>query len=202
MLFQKLTRLIDFTEIDKLIDLGFIHDNSDGTISITSIVRKLVEADYKINPEEMLAFGETLFSTDTSEAPKEVLAEIADRISPLKYLTMIESDIFVAYHLLFQFYFKIESNFSTDMAMSCLAMNYNKNIFKHRLLYQADKAQFFERFKDSENFDLIKQTLEKTETNPRWHAHEDGKEPPSDPLIRSFIVSEEDDAEIFGLNDE
>ena len=202
MLFQKLTRLIDFTEIDKLIDLGFIHDNSDGTISISSIVRKLVEADYKINPEEMLAFGETLFSTDTSEAPKEVLAEIADRISPLKYLTMIESDIFVAYHLLFQFYFKIESNFSTDMAMSCLAMNYNKNIFKHRLLYQADKAQFFERFKDSENFDLIKQTLEKTETNPRWHAHEDGKEPPSDPLIRSFIVSEEDDAEIFGLNDE
>lgn len=161
MLFQKLTRLIDFTEIDKLIDLGFIHDNSDGTISITPIVRKLVEADYKINPEEMLAFGETLFSTDTSEAPKEVLAEIADRISPLKYLTMIESDIFVAYHLLFQFYFKIESNFSTDMAMSCLAMNYNKNIFKHRLLYQADKAQFFERFKDSENFDLIKQTLEK-----------------------------------------
>ena len=202
MLFQKLTRLIDFTEIDKLIDLGFIHDNSDGTISITSIVRKLVEADYKINPEEMLAFGETLFSTDTSEAPKEVLAEIADRISPLKYLTMIESDVFVAYHLLFQFYFKIGSNFSTDMAMSCLAMNYNKNIFKHRLLYQADKAQFFERFKDSENFDLIKQTLEKTETNPRWHAHEDGKEPPSDPLIRSFIVSEEDDAEIFGLNDE
>lgn len=202
MLFQKLTRLIDFTEIDKLIDLGFIHDNSDGTISISSIVRKLVEADYKINPEEMLAFGETLFSTDTSEAPKEVLAEIADKISPLKYLTMIESDVFVAYHLLFQFYFKIESNFSTDMAMSCLAMNYNKNIFKHRLLYQADKAQFFERFKDSENFDLIKQTLEKTETNPRWHAHEDGKEPPSDPLIRSFIVSEEDDAEIFGLNDE
>ena len=202
MLFQKLTRLIDFTEIDKLIDLGFIHDNSNGTISISSIVRKLVEADYKINPEEMLAFGETLFSTDTSEAPKEVLAEIADKISPLKYLTMIESDVFVAYHLLFQFYFKIESNFSTDMAMSCLAMNYNKNIFKHRLLYQADKAQFFERFKDSENFDLIKQTLEKTETNPRWHAHEDGKEPPSDPLIRSFIVSEEDDAEIFGLNDE
>ena len=202
MLFQKLTRLIDFTEIDKLIDLGFIHDNSDGTISISSIVRKLVEADYKINPEEMLAFGETLFSTDTSEAPKEVLAEIADRISPLKYLTMIESDIFVAYHLLFQFYFKIGSNFSTDMAMSCLAMNYNKNIFKHRLLYQADKAQFFERFKDSENFDLIKQTLENTETNPRWHAHEDGEEPPSDPLVKSFIVSEEDDAEIFGLNDE
>ena len=117
MLFQKLTRLIDFTEIDKLIDIGFIHDNSDGTISITSIVRKLVEADYKINPEEMLAFGETLFSTDTSEAPKEVLAEIADRISPLKYLTMIESDVFVAYHLLFQFYFKIGSNFSTDMAI-------------------------------------------------------------------------------------
>ena len=49
---------------------------------------------------------------------------------------------------------------------------------------------------------LIKQTLEKTETNPRWHAHEDGKEPPSDPLVRSFIVSDEDDAEIFGLNDE
>lgn len=202
MLFQKLTRLIDFTEIDKLSDLGFIHDNSDGTISISSIVRKLVEADYEINPEEMLAFGETLFAMDASEASKDVLAEIAGNISPLKYLLMIESDVFVAYHLLFQFYFKLERNFDTDMALSCLAMYYNKNIFKHRLMYQSDKAQFFERIKDAENFEFIKQALENTETNPRWHAHEDGKEPPSEPLVRSFLVSEEEDAEIFGLNDE
>ena len=74
MLFQKLTRLIDFTEIDKLIDLGFIHDNSDGTISMSSIVRKLVEADYDIDPEEMLAFGETLFAMGTNDAPKDLLA--------------------------------------------------------------------------------------------------------------------------------
>lgn len=202
MLFQKLTRLIDFTEIDKLIDLGFIHDNSDGTISMSSIVRKLVEADYDIDPEEMLAFGETLFAMGTNDAPKDLLAEIANNISSLQYLLMIESDVLVAYHLLFQFYYKIESNFNTDMALTCMALHYNKNIFKHRLLYLADKAQFFDRIKDSENFDLIKQTLENTETNPRWHAHEDGKEPPSEPLVRSFIVSEEDDAEIFGLNDE
>ena len=192
----------DILKIDKLIDLGFIHDNSDGTISMSSIVRKLVEADYEIDPEEMLAFGETLFAMGTNDAPEDLLAEIANNISSLQYLLMIESDVLVAYHLLFQFYCKIESNFNTDMALTCMALHYNKNIFKHRLLYLADKAQFFDRIKDSENFDLIKQTLENTETNPRWHAHEDGKEPPSDPLVRSFIVSEEDDAEIFGLNDE
>ena len=196
MLFQKLTRLVDFTEIDKLIDLGFIHDNSDGTISISSIVRKLVEADHPINPEEMLAFGETLFAMDTNDAPKEILCEIADKISPLKYLLMIESDVFVAYHLLFQFYYKMESNFNTDMALTCMALHYNKNLFKHRLMYTADKNLFFERIKDSEYFEFTKQSIERIENDPRYHTPG-----PHEPRTRTFTLSEEE-AKALGWADD
>lgn len=196
MLFIKLTSLEDFTEIDKLIDLGFIHENSDGTISISSIVRKLVEADYEIIPEDMQAFGEMLFATDTSEAPKELLSAIADNISPLKYITMIESDVFVACHLLFQYYFKIESNFNADMMLTTLAMHYNKDIFKHRIMYLSDKAQFFERMKDKDNFEFIKMTTESVETDPRYHT------PGSyEPRSRTFILSEEE-ARALGLADD
>ena len=196
MLLQKLTRLVDFNEIDKLIDLGFIHDNSDGTVSISSIVRKLVEADYKINPDEMLAFCETLFAMDTNDAPREILSEIADKISPLKYLLMIESDIFVAYHLLFQFYYKIESNFNTDMALTCMAMHYNKNLFNHRLMYTADKAKFFDRIKDSENFEFTKQSIERIESDS--HYHTSGS---YEPRTRTLTLSEEE-AKTLGLADD
>ena len=202
LLFKKLSNLMYFTAIDKMIDLGLIHENSDGTISLPSIVKKLVEADIKINHHDLYIFAEILFDTTPKEAPKEVLSEIAENLANNPYIDMIDHDIYVARHLFFQYFALLEDRFRMDMMLMQLAMLYNKNIFKHRLLYSADKAHFLSIVEGDEYFDIIKQTIENAETNPRWHAHEDGEEPPSEPLIRSFIVSEEDDAEIFGLNDE
>ncbi len=202
LLFKKLSNLMYFTATEKMIDLGLIHENSDGTISLPSIVKKLVEADIKINPQDLYIFAEILFDTTPKEAPKEVLSEIAENLANNPYIDMIDQDIYVARHLFFQYFALLEDRFRMDMMLMQLAMLYNKNIFKHRLLYSADKAHFLSIIEGDECFDIIKQTIENAETNPRWHAHEDGKEPPSEPLVRSFIVSEEDDAEIFGLNDE
>ena len=69
LLFKKLSNLMYFTAIDKMIDLGLIHENSDGTISLPSIVKKLVEADIKINHHDLYIFAEILFDT----TPKDCL---------------------------------------------------------------------------------------------------------------------------------
>lgn len=202
LLFKKLSNLMYFTAIDKVIDLGLVHENSDGTISLPPVVKKLVEADIKLNPQDLYIFAELLFDTTPDEAPKEVLGEIAESLAANLYIEKIDQDIYVALHLFFQYFAILEDRFHMDMILMQLAMLYNKNIFKHRLIYSQDKSHFLKFIEGDEYFDIIKETIENAETNPHWHAHEDGEEPPSEPLVRTFIVSEEDDAEIFGLNDE
>ena len=199
LLFKKLSDLMYFTAIEKVIELGLFMKIQTERF-LVFCCKKLVEADIKINPEDLYIFAELLLILTSSS--KEVLSEIAENLAEYPYIEMVDKDIYVALHLFFQYFALLEDRFRMDMMLMQLAMLYNKNIFKHRLLYSADKAHFLSIVEGDEYFDIIKQTIENAETNPRWHAHENNEEPPSEPLVRTFHVSEEDDAEIFGLNDE
>jgi len=200
LLFIELTGLIDMTSVDRMIDLGFIHENSDGTIYLPSVIKELVESDdenFAIDPDDFRYFTEMLFLRTTKDTPKEILSDIANNISPLKYFQIIEPDIFIAKHILFKYLVQIEDSFGMQMAIINLAAMYNKNLFKHRILYLEDKAQYLEIIKYDEDYDETKKSIEIIENDPMKYNQDEEREP-----IEKSITLTEEEARMLGLIDD
>ena len=168
LLFSDLIDLNDINVIENLVDLGLLQEDIGGTISLPSIVGDIVESDVPIVPAEFVTFVERFFALDLSDAPKNVLSYIANKISPARYMAMYESDRFMSAHILYRFNYKIGDIVTMYLMITGLSLFRDPNDPVHTDIYNSDKSILYKELDKLEDGEMLKAMTENEDE--RFHS--------------------------------
>lgn len=168
LLFVKVINLDDINVIENLIDLGFIQEDNGGTISLPSIVCDIVGSDIPLKPEEFAPFAKRFFELNLSDAPKNVLSNIANNISAARYIGMYESDRFMAAHMLYQFNYKIGDYVTMFMLITTLSMFRDPDDPIQTGIYNSDKSILYKELDKLKDGEMLKAMTDREDE--RFHS--------------------------------